>query len=129
MGNVERGVKQATTEQILEIQQRFVEGAVLAKQWGYDGVQLHAAHGYLLCDFLAATNQRSDDYGGSVENRAVCYWIGSIGAWRCGDSFVFLFVCPQNVLVLIPEILAVAQRLLDTEMVDLLDWSRGMSKK
>ena len=48
----------------------FIQGIIRAKALGYDGVQLHAAHGTILCDFLSPyTNKRQDQYGGTVENR------------------------------------------------------------
>lgn len=51
------------------IQQDFVTAAVKAKELGFDGVQLHCAHSYLLSQFLDPNyNQRTDEYGGSAEN-------------------------------------------------------------
>ncbi len=48
----------------------FVNAAIRAEKANYDSVELHAAHGYLLCEFLSPlTNKRDDIYGGSLENR------------------------------------------------------------
>ncbi|KAK5981731.1 Oxidoreductase FAD/FMN-binding protein [Trichostrongylus colubriformis] len=53
-----------------EVVDRFVYAAKFACDRGFDGVQLHAAHGYLLSSFLSpTTNNRTDKFGGSVENR------------------------------------------------------------
>lgn len=58
------------TEEVEEIIQEFIQGAVRAKKAGVDGVELHAAHGYLLQQFISPyTNKRTDKYGGSFENR------------------------------------------------------------
>ena len=59
------------TEEIAEIVEAYRHGAENAKAAGFDGVEIHAANGYLLDQFLqSSTNQRSDHYGGSIENRA-----------------------------------------------------------
>ena len=60
--------------EIAEIQtivEQYKQSAIRAKAAGFDGVELHAANGYLIDQFLqSSTNQREDSYGGSVENRA-----------------------------------------------------------
>ncbi|MCR4587890.1 MAG: NAD(P)/FAD-dependent oxidoreductase [Lachnospiraceae bacterium] len=59
-----------TTEEVQDLVKAFIRGAVFAKIAGFDGVELHAAHGYLLDEFLSPyTNKRTDRYGGSFENR------------------------------------------------------------
>ena len=59
-----------TVEKIHEIQDSFAEAARRAKQAGFDGVEAHGAHGYLISSFFSPyTNRRQDEYGGSVENR------------------------------------------------------------
>jgi len=58
-------------DEIPELVAAFADAAVRVKEAGFDGVQLHGAHGYLISRFLSpATNKREDQYGGSIENRA-----------------------------------------------------------
>jgi len=60
-----------STEEIEDIIQRFAHTARVLCQAGFDGVQVHAAHGYLISEFLnPRVNQRTDDWGGSLENRS-----------------------------------------------------------
>lgn len=59
-----------TTEEVQALVKKFITGAVLAQAGGADGVEVHAAHGYLINQFLTPrSNQRTDQYGGSFENR------------------------------------------------------------
>lgn len=56
--------------EVKQLVQQFIEGAVRVQKAGCDGVELHAAHGYLINQFLSPyTNKRTDEYGGSFENR------------------------------------------------------------
>lgn len=82
--------RELTLEECQGIMKSFVKGAVLAQRAGMDGVELHAAHGYLLNEFLSPyTNQRSDRYGGSFDNR-IRIMEEMITAIRflCGPDFV-----------------------------------------
>lgn len=57
-------------EDIIEIVTAFADAAGRAKAFGFDAIQLHGAHGYLINQFLSPlTNKRTDEYGGSIENR------------------------------------------------------------
>lgn len=71
-GMKELPVPQAlSTEQLVETRNEYVRAALNAVEAGFDGIELHAANGYLLEQFLSPhSNQRDDNYGGSVENRS-----------------------------------------------------------
>jgi 2,4-dienoyl-CoA reductase-like NADH-dependent reductase (Old Yellow Enzyme family) len=63
--------RQMTVAEVQGIVEAFAAASLRAKAAGFDGVQIHAGHGYLLSQFLSpAFNRRTDIYGGSVENRA-----------------------------------------------------------
>jgi NADPH2 dehydrogenase len=62
--------KEMTHEDIKQTVQAFQDGAARAKKAGFDIIEIHAAHGYLINEFLSPlTNKRADEYGGSFENR------------------------------------------------------------
>jgi 2,4-dienoyl-CoA reductase-like NADH-dependent reductase (Old Yellow Enzyme family) len=84
------GVPRALTgDEIEDVIRRFTLAAEVAAEAGFTGVQVHAAHGYLLSEFLSPkANQRDDDWGGNLENRArlLLEIVKSMRA-VCGGSF------------------------------------------
>lgn len=79
-----------THEEIVVLRDKFIEAAVRAKKAGYDGVQLHGCHSYLINEFASPTaNNRIDEYGGSTKNRARfgCEIIRGIHD-ACGRDFI-----------------------------------------
>ena len=63
--------REASAVELACIASQFADAAARAKRWGFDGVEVHVAHGYLLGQFLSPFfNRRNDEYGGSIEDRA-----------------------------------------------------------
>ena len=79
-----------SAEEIKEMQQAFIDAAVRAKKAGYDGIQLHGCHSYLINQFMSPVhNQRTDTYGGTTENRArFCTEIIKKVRELCGPDFL-----------------------------------------
>ncbi|MBR3004615.1 MAG: FAD-dependent oxidoreductase [Lachnospiraceae bacterium] len=87
-----KAVRAMTTEEVLEMIDIFAEAAWRVKQAGFDGVELHAAHGYLLSDFMSPyLNNRNDRFGGSFENRMrfLLAVVSQIKA-KCGKDYPVL---------------------------------------
>ncbi|MCA2006350.1 bifunctional salicylyl-CoA 5-hydroxylase/oxidoreductase [Tritonibacter mobilis] len=62
--------REITRAEMDEVRDQFVSAAEMADRAGFDMIELHAAHGYLISSFLSpVSNQRGDDYGGTLENR------------------------------------------------------------
>lgn len=81
--------REATTDDLSWVVDQFAEAAARVQQAGFDGIEIHAAHGYLISTFLSPRyNRRDDEYGGSVENRArlLTEIVAAVRA-RCGDGF------------------------------------------
>lgn len=84
--------KEMTKDDIKTLIKAFKDAAYRVKASGFDGVQIHAAHGYLLSQFLSPYyNKRTDEYGGSIENRGrIIFEIYSAMREAVGDDFPIL---------------------------------------
>jgi 2,4-dienoyl-CoA reductase-like NADH-dependent reductase (Old Yellow Enzyme family) len=88
----DRTPRALTLDEIEEIIGAFADGICRAQEAGFDGAQIHAAHGWLLSSFLSPrTNKREDRYGGSTENRTkIIRDIYRRARGKVGDSFPIL---------------------------------------
>jgi 2,4-dienoyl-CoA reductase-like NADH-dependent reductase (Old Yellow Enzyme family) len=124
--NPERNVRALTTAEVKRLVEDFVAAAVRCEKAGIDGVELHGAHGYMLCQFLhAQANQRDDGYGGSYANRTRIYWeiIDGIRA-ATGPGFQLgLRISPEKYGYPIDEALRFAEELATSGKLDYLDLS------
>ncbi len=110
----------------------FGQGASLAEKSGFDSVQIHAAHGYLLSQFLSPYyNKREDEYGGTIENRAriILEVLQSIRA-EVGDKYpVMIKMNSEDFLdngLSVEEMLQVAE-MLEKSGIDAIELSGGTS--
>ncbi|MBT5756621.1 MAG: NADH:flavin oxidoreductase, partial [Acidimicrobiaceae bacterium] len=86
----ETGARALSTDEVQELVADFVAAAVRCEAAGFDGVELHGAHGYIICQFLSSTlNRRGDEYGGSLENRSrLLFEMLADIREQCGDDFI-----------------------------------------
>ncbi len=122
----ETGARALTTAEVEQLTEDFVTAAERAEQAGFDGVELHGAHGYILCQFLSPTlNRRTDRYGGSPQNRAriVLDIIRGIRR-RCRPDFLLgIRLSPERFDLRLAEIRDLAAQLMREESVDFIDLS------
>lgn len=122
---------QATREELRKVTADYAASALRCKKAGADGIQIHAAHGYLINTFLSpSTNHRTDEYGGSYENRArllleICTAIRE----TVGDDFIIGVKFPFSDLredsIKPSDSLAVC-KMLEAHRVDFIEITSGM---
>ena len=124
--DAETGARALTTAEVEQVRDDFVAAAVRARRAGFHGVELHGAHGYLICQFLSSElNRRTDHYGGSLENRSrlLLEIVDGIRA-ACGDELaIAVRMSPERFGMQTSEIVEVYARLVDGGQVDLIDMS------
>ena len=122
----ESGARALTTAEVEQVVEDFVAAAQRAERAGFDGVELHGAHGYILTQFLSTTENRRDDrYGGSLENRAriVFEIIDGVRAACRPDFQLGLRLSPERYGLRLAEMRDVAQEVMGQGKVDYLDMS------
>ena len=124
--NAETGAVGLSTEGVEQLIEDFICAAQRAEKAGFDGVEIHGAHGYILAQFLSGTiNQRQDQFGGSIENRMrpISEILDGIRA-RCRPDFLLgLRLSPERFDVHLPDIIEVAKAVLAAGKIDFLDMS------
>ena len=122
----ETGARALTADEVQQVIADFVAGARRAQQAGFHGVELHGAHGYLICQFLSSEiNHRTDEYGGSLANRSRLLFDVIEGIRReCGPELALAVrLSPERFGMQTGEIVEVYERLVATGEVDLIDMS------
>ncbi|MEE2902423.1 MAG: NADH:flavin oxidoreductase [Myxococcota bacterium] len=122
----ETGARALSLEEVGELRDDFIRAAVRAKKAGYDGVEIHGAHGYILTQFISEQyNHRDDAYGGSFANRVrIIFEIAQGIRQQCGDTFLLgVRLSPERFGLKLKEILKLAQQVIDSTLFDFLDIS------
>ena len=122
-----------TIEEIKAVEQKFIDAAVRCQKAGYDGVELHGAHSYLLGQFFSPYyNKRTDEYGGSLENRMRLIDEIIAGVRKaCGPNFVIsVRICGDEMTPDVPDTLNLQDGLdigrhLEAQGIDVINISNG----
>jgi len=124
--DAETGARALSTGEVEQLAEDFIAAAVRAEQAGFDGVELHGAHGYILCAFQSPeTNRRDARYGGSAENRQriVRDIIAGVRARTRPDFQLGIRLSPERFGLRFAEQLALAGEMLASGDLDYLDMS------
>jgi 2,4-dienoyl-CoA reductase-like NADH-dependent reductase (Old Yellow Enzyme family) len=122
----ETGARGLGIEEVEALRDDFIAAAKRAQRAGYDGVEVHGAHGYIVCQFLSVeTNRRTDAYGGSLENRArLLEEIVSGIRSECGRDFTLgVRISPERFGMRLLDAISICERLIDAGEIDFLDVS------
>ncbi len=124
--DAETGSRALAIAEVEQLRDDFIAAAIRAEKAGFDGVEIHGAHGYILAQFLdAENNQRSDGWGGSFENRKriILEVIDGIRAATRADFQVGLRLSPERFGIRMAEALALAEEVMTGGKLDYLDMS------
>jgi 2,4-dienoyl-CoA reductase-like NADH-dependent reductase (Old Yellow Enzyme family) len=120
------GARGLSLSEVEALREAYVEAAVRAEKAGFDGAEIHGAHGYILAQFLSAEiNHREDRYGGSLQNRAriVLEIIDGVRTRTRPDFQLGLRLSPERFGLKLAEIRDLAAEILRDGKIDYLDMS------
>lgn len=120
------GSRALSTEEVKKLRDDFILAGIRSKKSGYDGAEIHGAHGYIICQFLSEKyNRRTDEYGGTLENRSRLLFEIVDGIRKgCGPDFLLgVRLSPERFGMQLDEIKTVCELLIASEMIDFLDIS------
>ncbi|WP_040248608.1 NADH:flavin oxidoreductase [Psychroserpens mesophilus] len=118
--------RELSLEEVKQLKNDFISAALRAQKSGYDGVEVHGAHGYIISQFLSAEiNSRTDNYGGNLDNRArLLFEITNGIRQACGPDFVLgVRLSPERFGMKLNEVKTVCKRFIDENQIDFLDIS------
>ena len=124
--NAETGARALHAAEVEQLIADFVAAATRAERAGFDGVEIHGAHGYVVSQFLSPEiNRRTDRFGGSLANRArLLFEIVAGVRGRCRPGFIVgVRLSPERFGLRLDEIREVARGLMSEGAIDLLDMS------
>lgn len=113
-------------QEVEQLRDDFIAAAVRAQKAGYDGVEVHGAHGYMITQFISTQfNYRNDRYGESLENRTRLLFEIVDGIRKaCGDHFLLgVRLSPERFGMQLREAVTICQQLIDGGQIDFLDVS------
>ncbi len=124
--NEKTGARGLTRAEVKQLIADFIAAAKRAETAGFDGVELHGAHQYILCQFFSADiNDRDDEYGGSLENRSrILFEIIDGVRSECRKDFMLgVRLTAERFGIKLGDSVELAQRLMSGGKLDFLDMS------
>lgn len=125
-GDIDSGARALSLDEVHDLRDAFIAAAMRAEKAGFDGAEVHGAHGYIISAFLSPElNQRNDDYGGSPANRArlLLEILDGIRTHCRADFQLGVRLSPERYGQDLAEIVALTRIICDTQCVDYIDLS------